>query len=718
MTSLDPWRVTATGQGRPLDLEQIRQAAEVLLIGSRHEIRTLPQARTRYVPGMDADTLQAVVSEMAGSNSVYFTLNPVVATRDGSARNEDVERRQWLFIDIDPIRPADVCATDEEKQATVRFAGEVEFWLAEQLWSPPIVIDSGNGLYLLFRIDLPNDALSKNLIASVLRALAEKFCDGPAKIDKAVANSARIARLPGTWNTKGPNTPERPHRLCRIEHMPYRLETISLEQLQFVAGTRKQRTATSTTIDPWTLKAGDDRMTAYLRRALESELLAVALSNPGERNTQLNKSAFACGQLIPHGLSEFEVTQGLTEMARRCGLADKEIATTVTRAVMDGREQPRELPATLLHARSVETPKPLPEDAQLVICANRVQPRKVKWIWPLRVPLGFISLFAGQTGQGKSFVTLDLAARLSKGRDLPDGPSDGECRRTLIISEDPFEFVLVPRLLALDADLSQIHFMTWESMASYSLADTETLSRAFHQAGEPTLIVIDPPTNFLKGRDEHKNTEVRQVLMNLVGWLQDHDAACILITHMNKQVGKGIDALSRIIGSVAWATTCRVALQFFPDPEDPSRSLMASPKNNLGEVAKTLAYKIVKTNDLAVVEWLGEVDFTAQQASNGEKRQPRAVNAAEWLAEQFVERREWFSDDIRQSAIQAGLSKNAIWEAKDLLPIKCRKITTPQGDQKWMWIAEAGWPPDQDSREGSQRPKNIGNLECDDLPPF
>jgi P4 family phage/plasmid primase-like protien len=39
-------------------------------------------------------------------------------------------------------------------------------------------------------------------------------------VDKAVHNPSRIARIPGTWNRKGPDTPERPHRLATLISVP------------------------------------------------------------------------------------------------------------------------------------------------------------------------------------------------------------------------------------------------------------------------------------------------------------------------------------------------------------------------------------------------------------------------------------------------------------------------------------------------------------------
>ena len=161
-----------------------------------------------------------------------------------------------------------------------------------------------------------------------------------------------------------------------------------------------------------------------------------------------------------------------------------------------------------------------PEAPPLVVRADAVEEQDIGWLWQGRIPYGFITIFAGRTGVGKSFVALDIAARKTRGDSWPDG--DGEhCSvgNVLVISEDPHSTVLKPRLRAMKADLSRVFFMTWEAMAAYELADTDMLDEIVRQAGNPDLIIIDPPTNFLGEVDEHRNSEVRGVLMKLVAWL-------------------------------------------------------------------------------------------------------------------------------------------------------------------------------------------------------
>src|SRR5262249_172381 len=50
------------------------------------------------------------------------------------------------------------------------------------------------------------------------------------------------------------------------------------------------------------------------------------------------------------------------------------------------------------------------------------------WLWPGRLALGKLAMLDGDPGMGKSLLALDLCARLSTGRPLPDGGAAGSWR--------------------------------------------------------------------------------------------------------------------------------------------------------------------------------------------------------------------------------------------------------------------------------------------------
>jgi hypothetical protein len=95
----------------------------------------------------------------------------------------------------------------------------------------------------------------------------------------------------------------------------------------------------------------------------------------------------------------------------------------------------------------------------LGILLSTVQPQRVEWLWAGRIPRGKLTIIDGDPGLGKSVLTVDLAARVSRGYPMPDGEpgEDREPAGVLILSaEDGLEDTIVPRLVAAGADLSRI----------------------------------------------------------------------------------------------------------------------------------------------------------------------------------------------------------------------------------------------------------------------
>lgn len=697
------WTMIASGGDRQEpDMAEVERGLRLLFDPSdEHMIQTLPSAVWAYggVARL-GDALEYVKNWGIDGVGLYWSLNPVGPGHEQRPiLNGMVARRRWFLVDLDTVRAdRDSSATDGEKEQAARVAAALDEYLCTEGWPAPVLIDSGNGFHLLYRVDLPNDKLAQQILKKCLAALAKRFDTPTVKVDRLTHDARRISKMPGTWARKGMDTAERPHRMCRILSIPSALRTVPGELLSSLAGMSDEPKATAAergdTI-AWQMRAtdGPDRLRAYVMSAVDREIARVVLAPEGERNHTLNRAAFAIGTLgHARVFVAGEVCAQLLHAAKRCGLEEAEAQKTIKSGYQAGQKEPRKLPD--FHEPTKGHAKPETGDLErLTVRASTIQPKAVHWLWPDRVPVGFITVFAGRTGLGKSFVTCDLAARVTTGRDMPDGTPNAEVGSVLIISEDPYEYVLAPRLIELGADMDRVHFLTWEAMAQYSLENIEMLERAYEEAGKPILIAIDPPTNFLGGADEHKNAEVRRVLMGLVAWLQDKTSACVLITHCNKQAGKGVEALNRVIGSVAWTTTARIAHTFAPDPDDRDRCVFVPMKSNLGMLAKGLGYRIVSTDSLATIEWLGQVDVNADDALNREKKKAtREVKAAEWLVERFREKREWFSDDLFAAAKAEGISRDAIFEAKGTLDLpRARKGEMPGGKSAWIWWVPPDW---------------------------
>lgn len=173
---------------------------------------------------------------------VYMTLNPVVQTLlarsanrlelrlKGATTDNDIVKRVWLPIDLDPIRTSGISASDLEKRAAIQRASEIRGYLTQKGWPYPLEADSGNGAHLLYRVDLPNDRESLELVKRVLAGLDFMFSDSVVSVDTGVANAARIWKLYGTTARKGDSTKDRPHRRSRLLKVPSAVQKAALEE--------------------------------------------------------------------------------------------------------------------------------------------------------------------------------------------------------------------------------------------------------------------------------------------------------------------------------------------------------------------------------------------------------------------------------------------------------------------------------------------------------
>jgi hypothetical protein len=692
----DPWEMTAHVE-QAIDLSEVQRALAVLLDSDEfHELRGLPSGKAFNVQAGAYQSVCDGTTALASGTGIYWTLNPHRRDLQGNARDRDILYRRWLLVDIDPVRPADTSSTDSEKEEAGKIASKVDEHLCSLGWPPPILIDSGNGWHLLYRVDLPNDPLARQLIAGVLKYLASRFNSTTVTIDRSVHNASRISKLPGTWSRKGQNTPDRPHRMARLIHVPVFLRPVETEFIHNLVIPASEPPAT-VPLDPWVIIASRVRMDAsgYLRRALDNECIAVKTAQPGNRNNTLIKAAFNLGQLVGAGLDRGQVEAGLLEMARQCDLPEDEARDVIIRGVAAGMEKPRAIPEAANGRAQAKTAEVVDSGRRIIILASEITPRRVEWLWPDRIPVGKLTTFAGWGGLGKSFVTMDLAARISKGDEIPG--MLGECFEPgpvlILNTEDDPDDTSVPRLIEAGGKLDRIAFLKSEILGQFTLNDLKVLDAAYTQLGGARMLVIDPATAHLGGANDHKNSELRALLTPLQLWAAARRVAVILVTHVNKPQAGKVEAMARVVGGVAWVNAVRAAVMFARDPEQLDLRLFIPFKSNNSPERKGLSYHVSPTETLARIEWLGEVDTTADQALNKTLIRPRRIVASEWLIERFRESTTWMSGDLFRAAREAGVSKNAIFEAKEELCLpKARKITSQSGDEAWQWWVPVNWP--------------------------
>ena len=235
----------------PVDSPFLAAAHVLFEPGQVVEVRVPKAGKLRTISGYFDDfekmamaLAQLEVSRYAG---VYWTLNSVNRALLSRAENKvkpfadvttsdvDILHRRWLPVDLDPKRPAGISSNEAGHAAALQLAQHVSTALSELTWPDPVFADSGNGAHLLYRVDLPNDPSSDDLLKRVLLGLGQRFNANGVEVDRTTFNAARIFKTYGTTARKGDNTADRPHRLSQILTVPALLTAVSVEQLQRIA---------------------------------------------------------------------------------------------------------------------------------------------------------------------------------------------------------------------------------------------------------------------------------------------------------------------------------------------------------------------------------------------------------------------------------------------------------------------------------------------------
>jgi hypothetical protein len=346
---------------------------------------------------------------------------------------------------------------------------------------------------------------------------------------------------------------------------------------------------------------------------------------------------------------------------------------------------------------------PPPEEVELIeSIISSVQMKPVNWLWPDRIARGKLSMLAGHPDLGKSLLTLDLAARVSRGDPWPLNGSHAPLGWVVILSaEDDPEDTYGPRLKALGADLDIISAITMvkvksEGKTSYRgfdlQRDIERLEEIVDRR-QANFVIIDPVSAYMgaPGKiDTHRNTDVRGVLAPLASMAQRTQAAVLLVSHLTKSGGN--EALQRVTGSGAFIAAVRAGFMVERDEADgapPGRRLVLPIKNNLSPVRTGFAYRIGQRDvegigGLPVIEWEDElVEMTADQALAAKDREQRRPDSP---VVNFL--RELLSDgprlmkDAEEAAIGRGYSAKQLRSAREKIGI----IPYKEGfDGRWWW---------------------------------
>jgi AAA domain/Domain of unknown function (DUF3854) len=330
---------------------------------------------------------------------------------------------------------------------------------------------------------------------------------------------------------------------------------------------------------------------------------------------------------------------------------------------------------------------------------SEIEPERIEWLWPRRIPRGKITVLDGDPDNGKSVLTTDLAARVTAGLDLPDGTKTEVAGVVIVSAEDGASDTIRPRFDAAGGDPNRALLLGDDEPFAIP-GDIPRLERAVRQV-RAALVVIDPIMAFLSGDvNSNRDQDVRRALTPLKRMAERTGIAVILVRHLNKS--QGGNPLYRGGGSIGIIGAARSGMVVGPHPDSEELRVLAGQKNNLSLPPRSLAYSIeTAENGSARISYKGFSEATAAQllrVPDDEEEKSALTEAKEFLTSELA-RTPVSAKAIKKSAREAEISGRTLRRAKQVLGVRSEK----ESDGSWTWSL-----PDKGT-EGGHTP-NAGNL--------
>ena len=381
------------------------------------------------------------------------------------------------------------------------------------------------------------------------------------------------------------------------------------------------------------------------------------------------------------------------------------------------------------------------EGAHLIsrLAAN-ITPKQIDFLWAGRLARGKHTAIAGEPGDGKSQLSIYIAATISRGAEWPCNEGRAPLSGNVIVfnAEDGADDTIVPRLIAAGANLKRIHIVSavllpdGKGRRTFNLqADLALLEKKIREIGDVVLVIMDPISSYMGKTDSHKNSEVRGALEPLSEMAERMGVAVLSITHFSKAgSGNTNKALHRFIGSIAFVGAPRAAFAVIEDADNEGRILFLHAKNNMAAKPQGLAYRLLQTivgdNIVAsYVHWEDTpVTISADQALGAaESTGSRTTKeeATDFLRD-ILGQGEVPAEEVQQAARRAGITPKPLRSAREALKVKSRRAGFGPG-AVWYWSLPSGpfmpSPPIDALSRGwaSMDPEGINGGKDTDLPP-
>jgi putative DNA primase/helicase len=396
-----------------------------------------------------------------------------------------------------------------------------------------------------------------------------------------------------------------------------------------------------------------------------------------------NKTLFSqvAGRLRNIGLEQNEIRAALEEVNKRCDppLPMSEIAT-IAKSIC--RYEPGTLdvwsipPAEEAHdGGQLQPAVVVAEGSTWEDMESHLGP--ISWAWDGWLPNGFLTLVAGEPGQGKSVLCLRIAATYLGARSWPGGAAyKGDPGAVLWCESEAAQALNLERAKAWGLPLDMMYTPLSNPLEDVELGKSEHQEAITSLAHRPEvkLVIVDS----LRGA--HRHDENSSVLMEVTRWLAElarNTGKPILLTHHLRKRGM-LDVgdrvtLDRIRGSSAIIQTARMCWALdAPDPMEEESKRLSVIKSNLARFPDPMGFTIGNEARLTFGD--------APEAPREDSPMERATD----LLMALLSDKPMRQPEIEEEAKGAGISWGTIRRAKDKL-----NVVSKRQEGKWYWALPA-----------------------------
>lgn len=234
-----------------------------------------------------------------------------------------------------------------------------------------------------------------------------------------------------------------------------------------------------------------------------------------------------------------------------------------------------------------------------------IKSKKIDWLWYPYIPYGKLTILQGDPGEGKSTFIINVAALLTKGKNMPDGFEIKHSENVIYqCAEDNLADTIKPRLICADADCSKIAYIVDENF-ELSFED-KRIKEAIHKT-KAKLFIIDPLQAFLvQDTDMHSASKMRNSLRKLADVAERNNCAIVLVGHLNKSIGG--KSLYRGLGTIDIAAIARSVLMIVRDSNSPGIRYMTPIKSSLAPEGDAIGFTFKNNSG---IQWLGKCEITS-----------------------------------------------------------------------------------------------------------